>query len=84
MECIQLVEKRIKLNCDCGFFKVILLDLSMPEMDGYQTCLKIVEILKRNNITSCHIVACSAYSDQKQKCMQIGFNDYLEKPINQD
>lgn len=63
-------------------FDLILMDLQMPEMDGYQTTIKIREELKLN----IPIVAMTAHSlvGEKEKCLEIGMNDYLGKPYTQE
>ncbi len=59
-------------------FKLIFMDISMPEMDGIQTLHKIRE--KNINIP---VIACTAYavSGDMQKFLDEGFNGYISKPI---
>jgi PAS domain S-box-containing protein len=63
-------------------FDLILMDLQMPEMDGYQATTFIRETLQ-NNIP---IIAMTAHSivGEKEKCLKIGMNDYIPKPFDQD
>lgn len=60
-------------------FDLILMDIEMPELDGYQT----TETLRKNNITT-PIIAMTAHAmeQDKQKALLIGMNDYISKPIN--
>eukprot|EP01136_Pigoraptor_vietnamica_P012632 Opistho-1_new@52793 len=55
-------------------YEVILMDLQMPEMDGYQATEYIRGTLKINT----PIIAMTAHSlvGEKEKCMVIGMNDY--------
>ena len=57
---------------------IILLDIQLPVMDGYETTKRIREF--RKDII---IIAQTAYGlmDEKDKIMESGFDDYLIKPI---
>ena len=61
-------------------FDLILLDITMPEMDGYETCQKI-----KNNKNFSHIpiVFISALNDasEKVKAFKVGGDDYITKPF---
>ena len=61
-------------------FDIVLMDLQMPDMDGYETCEKIRSNPKNQDLT---IIALSAHamSDIKDKCLQVGMNDYVSKPF---
>jgi CheY-like chemotaxis protein len=58
---------------------LILMDIKMPEMDGIEATN---EIRKLNNTIP--IIAQTAYAleDERVKCMNTGFNEYITKPIN--
>lgn len=58
---------------------LILMDIKMPEMDGLSVTQKIRQINKE-----IPIIAQTAYamSEDKNKCINAGCNDYLTKPIN--
>ena len=57
---------------------LILMDINMPVMDGYEATKKI-----KSSHPHIPIVAQTAYtfSVDREKCMKAGFNDYLAKPI---
>lgn len=61
-------------------FDLILMDLQMPKMDGYETTTLIREDLQLN----IPIIALTANSliYEKERCMGIGMNDYLSKPFS--
>ncbi|MEA2112243.1 MAG: response regulator [Campylobacterota bacterium] len=60
---------------------LILMDINMPVMDGFEATKKIREEL---NLTSIPILGISANAMQKDinKALGIGMNDYISKPIN--
>lgn len=63
-------------------FSLILMDISMPRMDGYDAAIGIRKL--ENNTTSTPIIAMTAHATRqsKQRCMEAGMNDYLSKPIS--
>ena len=64
-------------------YDLILMDVLMPEMNGYEATSHI-----RNNLQSPEneipVIAMTAYatSEEKEKCFEAGMNDYLSKPFN--
>lgn len=58
---------------------LVLMDIKMPEMDGLSATQKI-----RQKSSSVPIIAQTAYamSEDKNKCLKAGCNDYLTKPLN--
>jgi len=62
-------------------YDVILMDVEMPEMDGLTATRLIRE--KSSRWTSPWIIAVTAYSmlGDREKCLEIGMNDYISKPI---
>ena len=60
---------------------IILMDISMPGMDGYQAT---EAIRKTGSDTPIIAVTAYAFSTDKEKIMEQGFNAYISKPINVD
>ena len=65
-------------------FSLVLMDIMLPEMDGYQITQAIREMEKQNNVENpVPIIALTAntYDNDKEKCFNAGMNDYLSKPF---
>ena len=62
-------------------YQVVLMDMNMPEMDGFET---IKEIRKNPEFKNLPVIAMSAYSQDEaaQDCLKAGMNDYISKPID--
>ena len=72
-EAIRIIEQ-LEGNID-----VVLMDLNMPVMDGYEA----MRIIKSRH-PGIPVIAQTAYTltEDRHKCIQAGFNDYIAKPIN--
>jgi len=66
--------------------KIILMDISMPEMDGYEATQTIRDIEKLKNLGHTPIIAVTAHamSEDKARCLKHGMDDYLSKPLTMD
>ncbi len=60
---------------------IVLMDIMMPEMDGYETMKKIREE-KKNDQVAIIAVTAKAMKGDRQKCIESGASDYITKPIN--
>lgn len=60
-------------------FSLILMDLQMPEMDGYEATNIIRNTLKLK--TPILAMTAHALAGEKDKCIELGMNDYLSKPF---
>lgn len=62
-------------------FDIVLMDLQMPVMDGFSSAEAM-----RNEGVHCPIVAVTANSDYeaRMRCMAVGMNDLIAKPLNKD
>ena len=66
-----------------GTFDVILMDLMMPVMDGYTATRKIRE-LERSDAKTVPIIAmtANAFQEDAEKCIAVGMNAHLAKPLD--
>jgi CheY-like chemotaxis protein len=70
----EALEACKKINPD-----VILIDMKMPKLDGYET----VPIIRQRGFQK-PIIAITAHAlrSEKNKCLALGCSDYLSKPVN--
>ncbi|MEO5716088.1 MAG: response regulator [Luteolibacter sp.] len=62
-------------------FDVVLMDLQMPEMDGYQATAKL---RSDPSFATLPIIAMTAHAtlEERQRCLDAGMNDHVSKPID--
>ncbi|GLI79941.1 histidine kinase osmosensor [Penicillium ochrochloron] len=65
-------------------YDVILMDVSMPVMGGFEATVKIRQHEKLNSLPRTPIVALTAHAmlGDRDKCIQAGMDEYLSKPLN--
>ena len=89
-----------KLNCDITVvsnglealetfknnkFNIVLMDIMLPEMNGYEITVEIRKFEKFNKVENpVTIIAVTAntYENDKEKCLGVGMDDYLSKPFS--
>ncbi|HTM98351.1 MAG TPA: response regulator, partial [Pedobacter sp.] len=62
---------------------VVLMDMMMPDMDGYQAMSKMKELPKLKDIPVIAVTAQAMVGD-KERCLEAGAVGYISKPINID
>jgi CheY-like chemotaxis protein len=59
-------------------YDLVLMDCLMPEMDGWNAT---AEIRRRDSRTPIIAITANATYDDRSRCMKVGMNDYLSKPL---
>jgi CheY-like chemotaxis protein len=76
-------KEAINLMNESNDIKMVLMDIMMPEMDGYETMQKIRREHK-NNLLPIIAVTAKAMKGDRQKCIEAGASDYITKPVKMD
>ena len=76
--CIDMIEK-----ADAGYYKMILMDIQMPVMNGYDATIAIRNL---NNPKKARIpiiaMTANAFAEDAKKALSAGMNDHVAKPID--
>lgn len=80
VECVDMLEKAAD-----GTYQLILMDIQMPVMNGYDAAKKIrrMDDLPKADIPIIAMTA-NAFSEDKQAALDAGMNDHVSKPINRN
>jgi len=62
-------------------YDLVLLDIQMPELDGYQVAAQVLSKTAGGKRPSLIALTASAMESDRQKCLAAGLDDYLPKPI---
>jgi ethylene receptor len=63
-------------------FQVLLLDVCMPEMDGYEVCIRIQEKFARHERPLMVALTANTDKETRDKCLELGMDGVIMKPIS--
>ncbi|MBS0029638.1 response regulator [Chitinophaga sp. 22321] len=74
--------KEVLQALDKQHYDLVLLDIQMPEMDGYSA----VQAIRNELHSTIPVIAMTAHAmaGEREKCLQMGMNEYISKPIMED
>ncbi|EGR29703.1 hypothetical protein IMG5_150210 [Ichthyophthirius multifiliis] len=61
-------------------YMLYFMDIQMPDMDGYQSFKQLQVLMDSQQIKQAPVFALTAFSEEKQKCLQSGMQGFIEKP----
>lgn len=78
IQCVQSLSKH-----DHGYFDLILMDIQMPNKDGYEAT-RAIRSMSNKKMASIPIIAmtANAFDEDRQKAFEAGMNDHISKPID--
>lgn len=76
VEALKAIEEK-----GINHYSVVLMDLQMPEMDGFETTQRIFEIYPENQLNIAALTA-NAFDSDRKKCLEIGMQGFITKPLD--
>ena len=74
-------KEALELVNNNGTVHITLMDVMMPEMDGYEATLEIRKIKRLSKIPIIALTA-KAMKGDREKCLAVGMSDYITKPVD--
>lgn len=76
-DCVEIFEKS-----EIGYYDLILMDVRMPVMNGYDATREIRKLDRADKDLPIIAMTADAFSDDVQVCLDSGMNGHLSKPID--
>ena len=76
-ECIEILEKMPE-----GYYDLILMDIQMPIMDGYEATKIIRSFNNKNAQIPIIAMTANAFEEDRKHALQLGMNEHLAKPVD--
>ena len=93
LEALVKFSKNLEKQCCNKFYRLVLMDLNMPVMDGYESTIQILDQFKKvhptgvnDNGDKLHVVAVTAFVNDEniKKCFTVGMSKAIHKPLSND
>ncbi|AWG26535.1 response regulator [Flavobacterium kingsejongi] len=84
-ECLSCMsaEEALQLLKSNAIVDAVLIDMMMPEMDGYEA-IPLIKNIPHRAKTPVIAVTAQAMLGDREKCLQAGADDYVSKPVDVD
>ena len=77
--CVESFEKS-----ETGYYDIILMDIRMPVMNGYEAAKAIRALPRKDSSLPIIAMTADAFSDDIKHCLECGMNEHVAKPIDVD
>ena len=84
-ECVSCTSAReaLELLRTNESIDIVLIDMMMPEMDGYEA-IPLIQSMEHHRETPIFAVTAQAMVGDREKCLRAGATEYISKPIDVD
>jgi CheY-like chemotaxis protein len=85
LEALEVLKRQNEnKHCHCAGIKLVLMDCSMPVMNGFEATAEIRRMIEAQEMAPTTVIAVTAYEGTsiEQECKDSGMVEYLNKPVN--